>query len=166
MRTQQTLEALSQNVEQFKVMKETLDHDIARAAMACVKAEDATLMQQLVGSVPPGHEFSPMLIQLALEMRSAKAEAPKAGADADEYRDEIARIAHDITEAHTETIEIESSIRESLFNIALRFVPADSLPSLAGEIIDMINAQQKDGVIGHLPAFQMFGLLRIHEQGE
>ncbi len=147
MATQQNLEVLSQNIEQFKAMKEALDQDIARAAIACVKAGDTTLMQQLVGSVSHDHEFSPLLLQLALEMRSAAADVD----DIALKRDALSRIVNDTAVAYTDTVENEATQLMVFLGIALQFVSAESMQDLSGAFLKYIQSQQADGLIGTVP---------------
>lgn len=160
------IEALTQNIDQFKMMKESLDQDIARAAMACVKAGDATLMQQLVGSVPQGHEFSPMLIQLALEMRSTTTEAKPVNVDVAAVYKDIACLVRDVTEGHTNKLYLASRERLALFEVALELLPAESLPRLAEAIEGHLKNQQEDGVYGHVPAAYVEKLRSIQASGE
>ena len=72
MYSNQAIDAVSTNAQVFMQMSAELDRDIANAAAACVKAGDPVLMQQLVDSVPEGHEFTPMLKQLAENLKAAE----------------------------------------------------------------------------------------------
>lgn len=161
MATQQNLKVLSQNIEQLKAMQEELDQDIARAAIACVKAGDATLMQQLVGSVSHDHEFSPLLLQLALEMRSATANTVAVVDDAVSKREMVSRIVNDAAVAYTDTLEIEALELSAFLRITLQFVPAASLPDLAGAVLKHILSQQAEGIIGAVPESDLERLDRI-----
>ena len=166
MATQHTLEKLSQNVEQLNALKEALDQDIAHAAMACVKAGDPVLMQQLVGSVPNGHEFAPLLIQIALEMRAAKTETMQFDVNAINNRETINRIVYEVTESLTESIENESALRLGLFEVALGFVPAHVLPGLAGAVLDYMKGQLEAGSLESMPQAEIEELEHIRKQGE
>lgn len=161
MATQKTLEALSQNIEKFKAMKDGLDQDIARAAMACVKAEDATLMQQLVGSVSKDHEFSPLLLQLALEMRTAAADTVAVVDEVASKRETISQIVNGAAIGYTDTLDVEAQELSTFLRIALQFVPEESLPGLAGAMHKHILSQQVNGVIGVMPESQLAMLERI-----
>jgi len=165
MATQANLAVLTKSLDQFKTMKEALDQDIARAAMACVKAEDVTLMQQLVGTVSKDHEFSPLLLQLALEMRSAAADTVVIADDVGSKRETISQIVNDAAAGYTDTLDIEALVLSAFLKITMQFVPEELLPGLAGAVHKYILSEQMKGVIGDVPELNLAMLERI-EKGE
>ena len=148
---QQTINKVSVATEQLKVMKETLDQDIARAAIACVNAEDATLMQQLVDEVPQAHEFAPMLQQLVLEMQTAKQKEQANDQASLDHRLTLMTLAKTMAEAYTDTLDTETLVWESLFNTAIAHVPNSALAELAEGVEKQLNSHLADGWLTELP---------------
>jgi len=144
MNAHKTITELSHNLSQFKAMKAELDRDIARTVIACTQAGDAKLMGELVGSVSNDHEFSPLLIQLALEMASGHSVADEVGNLT--AREDIYRTAVDVAEAYTNEIDHEALMFKSFFGIALAFVPQESLTGMAGEMLKLIREEKANGL--------------------
>jgi len=161
--TQQALNNVAATTEQLKVMKETLDQDIARTAIACAQAEDAGLMQQLVGSVSKDHEFSPLLLQMALEMQSAKQARQATDVSSLDHRLGLMDIARDMAEARTETLDTETMVWQNLFNTAIALVPTSALAELAEEIEKQLQSQHEDGLFTELPGHVIEQLRAIQQ---
>lgn len=160
---QQTINKVSVATEQLKVMKETLNQDIARAAIACVNAEDATLMQQLVDEVSQAHEFAPMLQQLVLEMQNAKQQEKATDHASLDHRLALMSLSQTMAEAYTETLDTEALVWQSLFNTAIAHVPTSAIAELAEGIEKQLNSHLADGWVTELPE-QVTEQLQVMQQ--